>query len=433
MMLMDHPLMGAGPGGFQSLYLQYRLPVANETISDPHNFLVETLATGGFVAGVLLVLIFIVVIRYKRLTGSTEAETLAKTAADSSAPWIGYGGGVSLLLIWFFALLSGRLPDFQAGMFAVPIAIAAGVLIQTQLRHLPSDDLRRISTTILIAIMVHLIVSGGWTVPGVAIFIWLCTASICHTDVAARPSNHHGANKASLMAIAVGLTLLASLRFFSIVPVQQSQLAILRAEDSMVRGVHRRAESESRLAVDADGWGFEAARWQSELWRSRLVNGTDDAGVRNEWQTSMETVINRSGSDPLLRRALGEQCLHVYQVFGQPSDLAQANRFISDALARNPTDLSLVAQASIIALEAGDLKKSRSLAEETRRLSDLRDNIVLDLGLQQIMVVKKVGPIARQRPQLSSIKTQFRDRLGSAGEPASDQRRSNETERDPYF
>ena len=48
-MVLDHPLFGAGPGNFQSIYERYREASATEQIAEPHNFFFETLASGGFV------------------------------------------------------------------------------------------------------------------------------------------------------------------------------------------------------------------------------------------------------------------------------------------------------------------------------------------------------------------------------------------------
>jgi O-antigen ligase len=137
-LLVDHPLMGAGPGGFRSMYLQYRLPVANETIADPHNFFFETLAAGGVVAGFLLILLIAVCIRAGQKTrheALLEDSATADRDSNSIAPWIGYGAGISLTLVWLFASLSGRLPDFEAAIFAVPIAIAAGWFIHSEFLH----------------------------------------------------------------------------------------------------------------------------------------------------------------------------------------------------------------------------------------------------------------------------------------------------------
>ena len=46
-MIAAHPWFGCGPGNFQEVYTQYKLPEASEEIADPHNFLIEIWATAG--------------------------------------------------------------------------------------------------------------------------------------------------------------------------------------------------------------------------------------------------------------------------------------------------------------------------------------------------------------------------------------------------
>ncbi len=43
----DHPLTGIGPGNFTNYYMKYKEPVALETVSDPHNFLLRILTQYG--------------------------------------------------------------------------------------------------------------------------------------------------------------------------------------------------------------------------------------------------------------------------------------------------------------------------------------------------------------------------------------------------
>jgi hypothetical protein len=47
LMIADHPLVGCGPGNFQNVYTQYKLPDASEEVADPHNFLLDVWATAG--------------------------------------------------------------------------------------------------------------------------------------------------------------------------------------------------------------------------------------------------------------------------------------------------------------------------------------------------------------------------------------------------
>ena len=58
-MIADHRWFGCGPGNFQQCYTRYKLPGASETVTDPHNFLLEIWASGGTPAAVLFLAVLV--------------------------------------------------------------------------------------------------------------------------------------------------------------------------------------------------------------------------------------------------------------------------------------------------------------------------------------------------------------------------------------
>ncbi len=60
-LVLDHPLFGAGPGNFQSIYERYRDVTTTEQVAEPHNLFFETLASGGFIGLGLLLMVIVVV------------------------------------------------------------------------------------------------------------------------------------------------------------------------------------------------------------------------------------------------------------------------------------------------------------------------------------------------------------------------------------
>lgn len=54
-MIKDHWLFGCGPGNFQQYYSSYQLPQSSETVSDPHNFVVEIWSNAGTPAAIFLI------------------------------------------------------------------------------------------------------------------------------------------------------------------------------------------------------------------------------------------------------------------------------------------------------------------------------------------------------------------------------------------
>ncbi len=348
--------------------------------------------------------------------------------------WLVMGAVASLTLIWLLSLATFRLPDWKPQLFAIPAAMASYWLIQSKFSAWTQAgpfrfDVRRIASAILVATMLHLVVSGGWTVPGVCLIVWLSAALLCRepqlsrqplSGVQADFDEDDAAKRASrsvLIHLTVGLLLLGALRFESISPVQTAELALARAEDARMRGLASRADSELQTALDADPWALEAARWKTEFLRQRIVGESDGASLRARWQESVEVVIERAGDNPLLLRSIGEQSLHFYQVYGRGEDLEMAEQRISEAAALNPTDLSLLAQLALIHLERGDEARGGELAAKVTRMSKLGNNIVRDLGLQQAMEVRPIGVVARNHPISRSIKVQFQERLPVDAEP----------------
>ena len=87
-MIADHPLVGCGPGNFQNVYTQYKLPEASEEVADPHNFLLEIWATAGTPAHAGLsgrVGMFCVRPRIRRDGGKADGKEKQKAGSRPSA------------------------------------------------------------------------------------------------------------------------------------------------------------------------------------------------------------------------------------------------------------------------------------------------------------------------------------------------------------
>lgn len=442
-MVMDHPIFGAGPGGFQSMYLTYRLPVARETIADPHNFIFETLASGGVPAAILLVALVGRCVRFARrssarVTLSPDTATVSRDqttsienrpdaegiAGGGCAAWVIGGAAVALSLVWVFGLLSNQAPDIPASVFAVPVAIAVGWWCYRGPFDWSDND-QSVSTgstmaAIMVAVMIHLLVSGGWTVPGVAVLVWLSAAMLTVPNRSAGPQRSvdiRTRKRAAVIAFGFGATLVIALRFLSIVPVQNAQLALARSEDALMRGMPARVASETALAVAADRWDHRAAMWRSEWLKNQLVAGEDKLRLRSDWQQATDTALQRAPGDPIVAGALANQAIQLYQRFGRSKDLQMAWRWLQRGLAGNPTDEALVAQAAAVADQLGRTEEAKTLADQATALSQLGNNIVRDLGLVHILAVKQVGKPATGGPIWVSAKEDFADRFGPKIEP----------------
>lgn len=473
-LVADHPLFGAGPGGFRSAYLAYRLPIASETIADPHNFFFETLAAGGLPAGILLAVVMMVwaSIRKRQRSGDvaprtslgrdlpaevsesrdasvpepdgiaiSEPDGTGFSDPDDAARWLLGGAAGTLLMVWLFGLLANQLPDVEASLFAIPVGLLSAALVHRVLRtknvsDRPSATLGPLAVSGLVALMIHLCVSGGWTIPGVAVWIWLLAAAAIPVGVPAIGavgesfSERAMATKSrdALVAFLLGATLVLTLRFVSLVPVQTAQAALGRANDALQRGMTPRVDSESATAVAADRWDSQAAIWRSGWLKNELVAGRTEAPViRGLWEQAAREALTRSGDDPIATRNVADQVLHVYQRFGDLADLRWAAELTENALSGNPTEESLVAQAALIADQLGDRDRATELANRAVALSQLGNNVVRKLELVHVLAVEPLGQAAARNAVLVPVAQRFEQRFGFDREPVGPRGRSTET------
>ncbi|HZN34166.1 MAG TPA: O-antigen ligase family protein, partial [Pirellulaceae bacterium] len=99
-LIADHPLFGCGPGNFKSVYAEYKLPQASETISEPHNFLLEVWATSG-TPGVVLLLLMVVAFAVDLSRGLRQAPSASTDSGDEAktARRTIFGGALAGLLL----------------------------------------------------------------------------------------------------------------------------------------------------------------------------------------------------------------------------------------------------------------------------------------------------------------------------------------------
>ncbi|MCC9600588.1 O-antigen ligase family protein [Stieleria sp. JC731] len=426
-MLADYPWLGVGPGSFQAMYLRYRLPQANETIADPHNFVFETLAAGGLVAGLLLLVLAIVLVRVAR---GNQPESSTVTAADgrrsSLATSLLVGAVVAALVTGMFSFAAGAELDLWLVIMVVVAATIAGLFTWRQLAAMDSAVsslwIKTWSGAIVLSMLVHLCVSGGWTVPGVAMFIWLAVAMLVpqRSEPASddqAPASNASATRASLAVLAIALPLLMTLRATSLMPVTEAKLALSRAEFAASQGMGKRAFNDVQEALQADQWDTMAAIWHSDLLKRQLVGAGDRPSQRQDWFAATEEVLRRCGVDPLARRTVAEQFLHVYQRFGNADDLKRASEILADVYPDNPTDVSLVAQLALVEEAMGRHESAAELAQQAGGLSKLGDNVVRLLGLQFACVVRPIGAAAANGPIREPVNVLFSQNPGWPSEP----------------
>lgn len=396
-MVRDHPWFGSGPGNFQSVYERYREPQTTEQISDPHNFLFETMASGGLPAALMLIALLIACgwLVYRR--SGVDAET-----SSTASKWIAGGSLVALSLVWLFGWAGRSLPDTDASPYVLAVMAVTTFVAWRSLQSMPGRLVDLIAAIACGVALLHLTVSGGWTVPGVMMPVWIFGGMVTRMSIA--DTDGDSAAKRWL-PVGFGLVLMMSLYLVSLRPVQQQRRLLAIAESAQLSGQIGKARMTLEQAVDADPWSVAAALWLADHYRYQLLAGNDsDPQLRRQWNEAAAQAKRLAGSNPTVLTQIGAGQLHAYQRFGRADDLAAASETFDRVASLGPSNQWVMAQLSEIRREQNDVDASREFASRAETLSKLGNNIERALYLQSIYVAKPIGQTAQRQPVRESAK-----------------------------
>lgn len=446
-MVIDYPWFGAGPGNFQLVYQFYRDVRAHEMIAEPHNFMMETLACGGLIAAVLLTICAVAGYRvYRRelrgiAPGDDEPEIEFVAHSEPKGPStvhpgdarslakiaVAVGAFVGLLTVWYYGISSGELPDFEAHLYAVPVAMitmAVWWIADSAARPILSGfQLRRIAGASATCGLIHLCFSGGWTIPGVSIIlIWLAgiatstpnvglasNATASQVSASPRPIAMTRLRNAKLAVLATGCVLIFVMVRFSLRPVQRTRAAMSLAATQLK--THRISAAEATLGtvIQDDPHATDAAIWLADMANRKVIraftsSATIESDLSQQTHDAFALAIVRAGNNPPMIRTIGELLLQRYQVGGRIEDLAQAEKLIAKAVELSPTHETMIAQQSEIVRELTargvpvDGMSAAQLSQRAMMLAGSGGVITRDLNLQLIMPARQIGLAASETP-----------------------------------
>ncbi len=393
-MFLDRPWFGAGPGNFQSIYEQYREASATEQVSDPHNFFFETLASGGWVAATLLVIAIIAGARFVFAKSNVETDQARSVGNELSSDGptihhcVAWGAGISLGLVWLFGWITRQLPDIEANLFAIPIAVAVAVMSWRAVKALSDGHTIAIAMSMLVGLMIHLCVAGGWTVPGVAIWVWIAAAVVTRNSLG---DCEHVRSVAYWWKVGWRAALMAALYFISLRPVEQQRRWMAAAELAQTSGQVGKARTCLERAVAADPWDVTALLWLADFYRWSFVADPNNSDARKQWSDLLAEVTSRGGEDPSVYRQVGISQVHLYQRYGNSDDLVEASKSFAEMVRLSPANQWAMAQSAVIEAALGNDRVSEELAGRAKALSLAGANPERALSLQSVYVAQKIG------------------------------------------
>lgn len=415
-MVNDHPLYGVGPGNFQEYYTTYQLPEASETVSDPHNFLLEVWATAGSPA------VFALVVALGCFLWETSRASMLKEADSflgpfgfggtretepepddeeeaaakrkrrreephSSGPpghWFIFGGalfGACMSLPLRFLIGYGFEPAdlFAFLIVCVPLAALCVYLLYPWIERgeLPIA----VPMIAVLVILVDFLAAGGITLPGVAGSLWLLIALTLQWAEREKPPAAAPAPVA-LAGLAIVFLLGFACYQTSYEPVLVGGSLLDDGQSHLARGNFAQAEQKFQAAAKSDPYTPTPHRGLAELYFARWQSSP--ASLRSDetfasFEKEMREAVRLASHSAELRRQVGNWYLTAYRDTGKPDYLEKAVAAHRKAVELFPASSEIRAQLAWTLHVAGD-RLAANEAAEALRLNDVNKHQERDLA-----------------------------------------------------
>lgn len=374
----DHPIFGVGLANFQGYYPQYMLPMASETVADPHNFVFELWATAGTPALVFFLAAMVAwtrsVARASRESDppSTIAEGAAKaTPEDARAAlplWI--GGGIALLISPFVqGVMQEVQPDFEMLLIGLLPALAVGFALWGKPL---TGQLRLWATIAVAALVIDLLAAGGISFPSVAGSLYLLAA----LTLPGLPAREVSDLTQKCLPVALGVIGLVLVIGWGIQPTAASRTQMAFSQFALQQGNWREAEGRLHLAVAADPWGKDAPSTLADFYRQAWLQnvGADPQSreaILDQFEAMLAEAFRRGGNSFPLHFSAGHWYLEIYRHSGQRQHLEQAIAHYRQAAELFPSKAIHHAQLAWTWHLAGNAEQSQAAVKEALRLDAL--------------------------------------------------------------
>jgi len=367
-----YPLVGCGLANFQRVYPEFMLPMASETVADPHNFVFEIWAGAGTPAILLLLSAMVVWALKIGRTPAEESPANEETLVSSSPPgeWsdllpILLGGGLALAL-------TGPLRMFtqqeSVNMAIVLLGVVPlGLVIWLARGWIERGTLPTAWLVIAVAsLTVNLTAAGGISFPGVA-GSWYLLAALALPVAQPRVLQPGWAR---LLPAGLALGMIIVWNSWAYGPTLGSRSEVALAHEMVMRGNFPAAVDYAQTAAQLDPWDDEPDRLLAELYYQTWMARPEES-TRQRFDAAIARMAKRVPLNYQSHLRLGQWRLGFYRRGDDPKDLESAIESFQQAVDYFPSRAIHHAQLAWALHLAGRDREASQVAEQAARLDEV--------------------------------------------------------------
>jgi O-antigen ligase len=429
-MIADYPLFGCGPGNFKEHYARYQLPQASETVSDPHNFLLEIWATTGTPALIAFLAVAAAFVwelsRAKREPASHQPSGDAVTSSHShSRGWV-YGGALAGLILAFpLALVANFPPDLLSvggepilpviWVLGLPIAALAAWILDAWV--VAGEMPTAVPVISLVVLLTNLLAAGAATFPGVFGSAWLLVP-LALVHAGGQPPWWKMSRSGALAGILAALLLLGCCIYTEYSPVLRASVELEQGQRLASEGHLGEADQTLLRAAGQDPWSPEPWRALADV-RLQVWLRTQEAVDWERFVLAVDQFIRRDSRHFQPYESKGNWYLTAWRRSDRATDLAIAVEGYREATGWHPSRAQQHAQLAWALHLAGQDQEARAQAEAALRLDGLNPHTEQKLAKQAIFNPSSgSGGQAAYRPEnAEQTMEQLRKSIGPEKQP----------------
>ncbi|MGQ0634199.1 MAG: O-antigen ligase family protein [Planctomycetaceae bacterium] len=393
---MWRSVTGAGPGNFQSTYLQFKVPESSESIADPHNLALDVWANAGLAGVVGLVALCAAGLRPvwrpmaagsgpERSSGAQEAalpraipskaKTRKNRSASRSLPFridpLFVGGALAFAFTYFVGGgLDARLPGVALGW------IAATAFWQWLL----SVELPPTAAAIaLTGLLVHLLGAGGIEMPAIVQTVLYLVAWSTVVSPLSSGLGFVVGRRAIALAGLGALALFLAVWHWGLSPVVSAQAHLLHGDALLAESQSfESVEREYRGAATADPLGHEAYERLAGLWFRRWEGGSGGQDRAEPGRDAFEQIIywsrraiERFPRNIAARRIIAEAYQARWKSTHDSADARRAADAFEEAVELYPNHSGLQAECALALWSAEEPASAQVFAARALELDEI--------------------------------------------------------------